>query len=222
MAFILGDTPATYLAIDGLAQPCLSVHERSVTYSTSGNIRTENMSFAVVEDSPADVLMDVLWFVERGNICGSVRGSHRHGPCASFIHPILLFNIRWASRAPTVIPRSSAITRLDLNIASAERLFYRYLSPAGNTVNSPENHEFYLPPTLRIHSFPLSSSQEPKSQTELALMAQIPDIFHAQELPLPALEGVWQFDANIRSRASHPRPPYSLDRIRGGVRPCVP
>ncbi|KAF8154595.1 RGS domain-containing protein [Crassisporium funariophilum] len=91
-----------------------------------------------------------------------------------------LFNLRRASRAPTVIPRSAAITRLDL-IASAERIFYRYLSPAGNTVNSQENHEIYLPPALRIHSFPLSSSQDPKSQTELALMAQIPDIFHAQK-----------------------------------------
>ncbi|KAF9044458.1 RGS domain-containing protein [Panaeolus papilionaceus] len=91
-----------------------------------------------------------------------------------------LFNLRRASRAPTVIPRSAAISKLDL-IASAERIFYRYLSPAGNAVNSPENHEIYLPPALRIHSFPLSSTQEPKSQTELALLAQIPDIFHAQK-----------------------------------------
>ncbi|KAF5381583.1 hypothetical protein D9615_005412 [Tricholomella constricta] len=91
-----------------------------------------------------------------------------------------LFNMRRASRAPTVIPRSAAITRMDL-IASAERIFYRYLSPAGNTVNSPENHEIYLPPSLRIHSFPLSSSQEPRSQAELSMMAQIPDIFHAQK-----------------------------------------
>ncbi|KAF9465911.1 RGS domain-containing protein [Collybia nuda] len=91
-----------------------------------------------------------------------------------------LFNMRRASRAPTVIPRSSAITRLDL-IASAERIFYRYLSPAGNTVNSQENHEIYLPPSLRIHTFPLSSSQEPKTQTELSMMAQVPDIFHAQK-----------------------------------------
>jgi len=91
-----------------------------------------------------------------------------------------LFNLRRASRAPTIIPRSAAISRLDL-IASAERIFYRYLSPAGNTVNSPENHEIYLPPALRIHSFPLNSTQEPKSPTELALMAQIPDIFHAQK-----------------------------------------
>ncbi|EAU86760.1 hypothetical protein CC1G_06521 [Coprinopsis cinerea okayama7 len=91
-----------------------------------------------------------------------------------------LFNLRRASRAPTVIPRSAAITRLDL-IASAERIFYRYLSPAGNTVNSQENHEIYLPPALRIHSFPLSSTQEPKTQTELSIMAQIPDMFHAQK-----------------------------------------
>ena len=88
-----------------------------------------------------------------------------------------LFNLRRASRAPTVIPRSAAINRLDL-IASAERIFYRYLSPAGNTL---KNHEIYLPPALRIHNFPLSSSQEPKTETELALMAQIPDIFHAQK-----------------------------------------
>jgi hypothetical protein len=91
-----------------------------------------------------------------------------------------LFNLKRASRAPTIIPRSSAITRLDL-VASAERIFYRYLSPAGNTVNSPENHEIYLPPALRIHAFPLSSTQEPKNPTELALLAQIPDLFHAQK-----------------------------------------
>jgi len=66
-------------------------------------------------------------------------------------------------------------------VASAERIFYRYLSPAANTVNSSENHEIYLPPALRIHSFPLSSTQEPKSQAEVALLAQIPDLFHAQK-----------------------------------------
>jgi hypothetical protein len=85
-----------------------------------------------------------------------------------------------ASRAPTVIPRSSAITRINL-IESAERIFLRYLSPAGNNINSPENHEIYLPPALRIHSFPLNSSHEPKSATEQTLMAQIPDMFHAQK-----------------------------------------
>ncbi|KAF7303800.1 RGS domain-containing protein [Mycena indigotica] len=91
-----------------------------------------------------------------------------------------LFTMKRASRAPTIIPRSAAITRLNL-IASAERIYYRYLSPAANTVNSSENHEIYLPPSLRIHSFPLSSSQEPRSTAELSLMAQIPDLFHAQK-----------------------------------------
>lgn len=90
-----------------------------------------------------------------------------------------LFGMRRASRAPTVIPRSAAITRMDL-IGSAERIFYRYLCPA-NTVNSPENHEIYLPPALRVHSFPLSSTQEPKTQNELNLLAQVPDMFHAQK-----------------------------------------
>lgn len=90
-----------------------------------------------------------------------------------------LFNLRRASRAPTIIPRSAAITRMDL-IASAERIYLRYLSPAG-TVGSPENHEIYLPPALRIHNFPLSSTQEPKTQSELNMMAHIPDMFHAQK-----------------------------------------
>lgn len=91
-----------------------------------------------------------------------------------------LFNIKRASRAPTVIPRSAAITRMDL-IASAERIFFRYLSQAGNAVNSSENHEIYLPPSLRIHGFQLSSTQEPKTQSELNMMAQIPDMFHSQK-----------------------------------------
>ncbi|KAI0794922.1 RGS domain-containing protein [Abortiporus biennis] len=91
-----------------------------------------------------------------------------------------LFNNRRASRAPTIIPRTSAISRQDL-IASAERIYFRYLSPAGNTVGSNENHEIYLPPSLRIHSFPLNSSHEPKGQNEVSIMAQIPDMFHAQK-----------------------------------------
>ena len=91
-----------------------------------------------------------------------------------------LFNARRASRAPTIIPRTSAISRQDL-IASAERIYFRYLSPAANTPGSSENHEIYLPPSLRIHSFPLSSTHEPKSTSEMSIMAQIPDMFHAQK-----------------------------------------
>ena len=84
------------------------------------------------------------------------------------------------SRAPTVIPRSAAVTKQDL-IASAEHIYYRYLSPAGNTVGATENHEIYLPPALRIHTFPLASSHDPKSDTEKSLLAQVPDMFHAQK-----------------------------------------
>ena len=90
-----------------------------------------------------------------------------------------LFNKR-ISRAPTVIPRSAAVTRQDL-ISSAEHIFYRYLSPAGNTVGATDNHEIYLPPALRIHSFPLTGGQDPKSDTEKSLLAQVPDMFHAQK-----------------------------------------
>ena len=90
-----------------------------------------------------------------------------------------LFNKR-VSRAPTVIPRSAAVTRHDL-IASAEHIYYRYLSPAGNTVGATENHEIYLPPSLRIHTFPLTSGQDPKSDAEKSLLAQVPDMFHTQK-----------------------------------------
>jgi len=90
-----------------------------------------------------------------------------------------LFHKR-VSRAPTVIPRSAAVTRQDL-IASAEHIYYRYLSPAGNTVGATENHEIYLPPALRLHTFPLTSGQDPKSDADKSLLAQIPDMFHAQK-----------------------------------------
>jgi len=90
-----------------------------------------------------------------------------------------LFHKR-VSRAPTVIPRSAAVTRQDL-ISSAEHIYFRYLSPAGNTIGSTENHEIYLPPALRLHTFPLTSGQDPKSDSEKSIMAQIPDMFHSQK-----------------------------------------
>lgn len=85
---------------------------------------------------------------------------------------------RRASRAPTIIPRDSAITRTDL-IASAERIYARYLVPGCEK-------EIYLPPSLRIHAFPLSSSQLPSAgspdyEVESAALAQVPDMFHPQK-----------------------------------------
>ena len=85
------------------------------------------------------------------------------------------------SRAPTIIPRTSAITRAELG-ASAERIYFRYLAPPTHTADAAsQNHEIYLPPALRIHSFPLSSTREPRTPDEAASMAQIPDMFHAQK-----------------------------------------
>lgn len=85
---------------------------------------------------------------------------------------------RRASRAPTIIPRDSAITRTDL-IASAERIYLRYLVPGCEK-------EIYLPPTLRINGFPLSSHQLPRPaspdyEIESAALAQVPDMFHSQK-----------------------------------------
>lgn len=85
------------------------------------------------------------------------------------------------SRAPTVIPREKAISRLDL-VASAERIYYRYLAPSSNiNGDASQNHEIYLPPSLRINNFMLSSQREPRNEEEKAAMAQIPDMFHAQK-----------------------------------------
>jgi len=103
-------------------------------------------------------------------------------------------------------------------IASAERIFYRYLSPAGNTVSSQENHEIYLPPSLRIHSFPLNSAQEPKNQAELNVLAQVPDMFHAQkEYCFKAMEQD-AFPRFLRSKAFGNLTPISaLVRLIAGL-----
>ncbi|KAF8504561.1 hypothetical protein F5888DRAFT_1656652 [Russula emetica] len=85
---------------------------------------------------------------------------------------------RRASRAPTIIPRSSPISRSDL-VASAERIFLRYLSQAGTSPNGGESHEIYLPPALRVHSFPLSNATS--SAADRVALAQVPDMFHAQK-----------------------------------------
>lgn len=103
-------------------------------------------------------------------------------------------------------------------IASAERIFYRYLSPAGNTVNSQENHEIYLPPSIRINSFTLSSTHEPKTQAELSLLAQVPDMFHAQkEYCFKAMEQD-AFPRFLRSKAFGNLTPISaLVRLIAGL-----
>ena len=88
------------------------------------------------------------------------------------------FFSRRASRAPTIIPRSSPISRSDL-VASAERIFLRYLSPAGTSPGGGESHEIYLPPALRVHAFPLSNATG--SAADRATMAQVPDMFHSQK-----------------------------------------
>lgn len=83
------------------------------------------------------------------------------------------------SRAPTLIPREGPITHAAL-ISSAERIYARYLVPGAEK-------EIYLPPALRIHSFPLSPEHPPTNpaapdyQADAALLAQVPDMFHAQK-----------------------------------------
>lgn len=87
---------------------------------------------------------------------------------------------RTSTQAPTqpFIPRDSAISRTDL-IASAERIYSRYLMPGADK-------EVYLPPALRIHEFPLSSStlpvmSHPDYDREADAQARVPDMFHAQK-----------------------------------------
>jgi hypothetical protein len=83
------------------------------------------------------------------------------------------------SSAMPYIPRDSAITRTDL-VASAERIFTRYLTPGAEK-------EIYLPNVLRITSFPISAGQlpqtypEPDYDLESDTLARVPDMFHSQK-----------------------------------------
>lgn len=80
-----------------------------------------------------------------------------------------------ASLAPTVIARSSAITRTDL-VASAERIYARYLLPGSEK-------EIYLPPQLRIVSFPIGSDRplDDSDPEQMRALARVPDMFHSQK-----------------------------------------
>jgi len=95
---------------------------------------------------------------------------------------------RLSARAPTTIPLDGPVTHRAL-IASAERIFARYLVPGAEK-------EIYLPPSLRIHSFVLNSDHPPpigsaaspgphqgkeEFEMEQAALAQVPDMFHAQK-----------------------------------------
>lgn len=85
---------------------------------------------------------------------------------------------RNSTPAQPFIPRDAAINRTDL-IASAERIYSRYLMPGADK-------EVYLPPTLRIHEFPLSSSNLPSVghadyDAEADAQARVPDMFHPQK-----------------------------------------
>ncbi|WVW78893.1 hypothetical protein I302_100856 [Kwoniella bestiolae CBS 10118] len=70
------------------------------------------------------------------------------------------------TKAPTVIARDRAIEKSAL-VDGAERIYLRYLLPGAE-------REIYLPPSLRIHNFPIST---PTSASPL-----IPDLFHAQKV----------------------------------------
>jgi hypothetical protein len=87
---------------------------------------------------------------------------------------------RRASRAPTVIPRNAAVAKQDL-VRSAEYIFFRYLAPGGGLQAGEDSHEIYLPPALRVHTFPLSGAHEPRTASEMGVLAQVPDMFHAQK-----------------------------------------
>lgn len=80
--------------------------------------------------------------------------------------------------AQPYIPRDAAINRTDL-IASAERIYSRYLMPGADK-------EVYLPAHLQIHDFPISSStlpsiSHPSYDAEADAQARVPDMFHAQK-----------------------------------------
>lgn len=117
--------------------------------------------------------------------------------------------------AQPFIMRSSAISRTDL-IASAERIFTRYLMPGADK-------EIYLPPSLRITSFPLSSLTlpavtHPDYDREAAAQAAIPDLFHRQkEFVYRAMESD-SFPRFLRTKAFGNLTPLSaLTRLAIGL-----
>ncbi|GAA5865158.1 hypothetical protein JCM3774_002154 [Rhodotorula dairenensis] len=117
--------------------------------------------------------------------------------------------------AQPFIMRSSAISRTDL-IASAERIYTRYLM-------SGADKEVYLPPSLRITAFPLSSSTlpavtHPDYDREASAQAAIPDLFHRQkEFVYRAMESD-SFPRFLRSKAFGNLTPLSaLARLAVGL-----
>jgi len=92
--------------------------------------------------------------------------------------PMRQNSMRGRNSIQPVIPRSSAITRTDL-IASAERIYYRYLL-------SGAEKEIYLPSSLRIHNFPINSTSLPHAGSpdyddEASFLAMVPDLFVSQK-----------------------------------------
>lgn len=85
---------------------------------------------------------------------------------------------RMSHKPQPFIHRDAAITRTDL-IASAELIYARYFLGGAEK-------EIYLPPALRIHSFPLSSSQlptvqHPEYEQQSQVLARVPDMFYSQK-----------------------------------------
>lgn len=85
---------------------------------------------------------------------------------------------RLSHKPQPFIHRDAAITRTDL-IASAELIYARYFLGGAEK-------EIYLPPALRIHSFPLSSSQlpsvqHPEYEQQSQTLARVPDMFYSQK-----------------------------------------
>ncbi|KAL8293326.1 hypothetical protein RQP46_000027 [Phenoliferia psychrophenolica] len=87
-------------------------------------------------------------------------------------------NKRQSMPAQPYILRDAAISRTDL-IASAERIYSRYLMPGADK-------EVYLPSTLRLNEFPLSGStlpiaSDPDYDDQADAQARVPDMFHFQK-----------------------------------------
>lgn len=108
----------------------------------------------------------------------STRHSSKFGTARRSIGAVSARGNKQSSTTP-YIQRDSAITRTDL-IASAERIYARYLMPGAEK-------EIYLPNVLRVHDFPISSgslphtASEPNYDLENDTLARVPDMFHSQK-----------------------------------------
>ncbi|RSH90099.1 Bud site selection protein, Revert to axial protein 1 [Saitozyma podzolica] len=183
-------------AHDAPSPPSLSVRDRRDTESHGG------------QRSPSSPLphMGEMGFAQQQQQGHQLhQGSEQTGAVGAGPGGRMSMRGRWGerrSKAPTILARDKAIEKAAL-VESAERIYLRYLLPGAE-------REIYLPPSLRLSNFPISSGSDASPL--------IPDLFHAQKVYIfKALEQD-AFPRFLRAKAfSNLTPLSSFVRLIAGL-----